>query len=114
MDPLRKPVDGRVICKLTDPDVSTTLAPVPLSQRLIVERCDVLAEAANSSTVRIGSSEIRAESTEARGQELKAGQRMTLPRTNLAWWYVTADTADDVVTWSGEIEVDDNGQPLHP
>ena len=106
-------VCGRIVLHLPDPDVATNVAPVRLWRSpLIVERCDVMAHRDNAGTVRIGCANIRGESTAARGEELEPGLHMTLPRTNLAWWYVVSDTEGDVVTWAGEQEVDADGRPI--
>ena len=113
-DPLYKPLTGRIVIKLSDPDVTRRMMRVPLSRTsLIVERCDVLADVDNVGDIRIGCENIEAESTEVRGEELQPGIRMTLPRTDLAWWYVMGDTADDLVTWSAEQEVDRDGRPVN-
>ena len=112
---LYKPLTGRIVLAVTDPDVSTTtINAVSLSARSrIVERGDVLAAPTNTGNVRIGCENIRGELTEARGELLTAGERYTLPRTDLAWWFITGDTAGDVVTWSAEQEVVSDGRPIN-
>jgi len=111
---LYKPITGRMVLAVTDPDVATTtIKAVPLSERSrVVARCELLAASTNTGTLRVGCSLVRGESTEARGEELGAGKRLVLPPTDLAWWYVTGDTAGDVVTWAGFEEVDRDGKPV--